>query len=263
MANKPILFSAAMVAAILDGRKTQTRRVMKTQMPENFWREGGIDTAGEYAYAVPLAEEEKDDHLVHECKFPYGNIGDTLWVREEHYRVGHWEKCGKTKTGKQKWKFVADISGDVRYSDNPPSDFMVSRSKEYPDVNLWYKRLARFMPRSLSRIRLEITDIRVERLKDISQSDALSEGSYLGKCDCFPKPRTPIEAMVSQTWCHVHGQEFKNLWKSINGADSWDENPWVWVISFKVSDVKQEGRRTAACRTERQKRSKEKKCLQS
>lgn len=231
MGNKPILFSAAMVAAILDGRKTQTRRVMKTQMPENFCRIGGIDTAGEYAYAVPLAEDEKDDHLVHECKFPYGNIGDTLWVREEHYAVGHWEKNGTTKTGKQKWKFVPDIGGDVRYSDTPPADFMVSRSKEYPDVNLWYKRLARFMPRSLSRIKLEIVDIRVERLKDISQKDAMAEGAPPSHHSIDKVSREIGHPDFSRSW-------FAQLWQSINGAESWDDNPWVWVISFKVVEVR-------------------------
>lgn len=222
MANKPILFSASMVAAILDGRKTQTRRTIK----------GSTEHKGNYN-PVYLEVHKNSRGWKEIC--PYGKIGDTLWVREEHYAVGHWEKNSTTKTGKQKWKFVPDIGGDVRYSDNPPADFMVSRSKEYPDVNLWYKRLARFMPRSLSRIKLEIVDIRVEKLKDISQKDAISEGAPPSHHSIDKVSREIGNPDFSRSW-------FAQLWQSINGTESWDENPWVWVISFKVVDVKDERR---------------------
>lgn len=231
MANsKPILFSAAMVAAIIEGRKTQTRRTMKVQMPENFWRIGGIDTAGVNAYAVPLADDEKDDHLVQECKFPYGNIGDLLWVREEHYRFGHWRPVvgAVTKKGKkQKWEFVASTE-EVRYYDDPPASFKKSRDRSNPpDTPQWYKRLARFMPRSSCRIFLEITDIRVERLNDITESDSKAEGAMFA---------------YAGNNANSYTAGFKNIWVKINGSESWYENPWVWVIHFKVVEIKGQSR---------------------
>jgi hypothetical protein len=73
-------------------------------------------------------------------------------------------------------------------------------------------------------------------VQDISEEDAIAEGSYLGKCPCLPPPRVPIEAAFEQHWCHVHGQEFRQLWNSINTKRGfgWDSNPWVWVVEFKV-----------------------------
>lgn len=199
----PILFSGEMVRAILDGRKTQTRRVMKVQMPENLWRTGGIDTAGEYAFAVPLADDEKDDHLVKECKFPYGNIGDRLWVREAF-------TFGYDFFGPKKYFFRADHVDCTECADG--------RHKWKPSI---------YMPRRACRILLEITAIRVERLQDISEADALSEG--VTDPTAGTEYATPDDADYKsgpKTW-------FAMLWSRINGIESWRENPWVWVIEFR------------------------------
>lgn len=202
MKERPILFSAPMVLAILEGRKTQTRRVVK-KLPKRFSLLGWKMPTGLF----PIS-------WLTEC--PYGQIGDRLWVREEHYRFGHWEEVSgvKTKTGKQKLAFVPD-SSEVLF--DAPSEFRKARQRQDPLTPAWHKRLARFMPRAASRITLEITDVRVERLQDITDADALAEG-------------------VDQTNTSIGGyatERFKRLWESINGPDSWDANPWVWAIGFK------------------------------
>lgn len=217
MTDRPILFSAPMVRAILDGRKTQTRRVVKCAKPIVRVHPPFLDDPTwlfDHEDIVKIPLDALCDHSHVAC--PYGQTGDRLWVREEHYRFGHWEEVSgvKTKTGKQKFAFVPD-SSEVLF--DAPSEFRKARQRQDPLTPAWHKRLARFMPRSASRITLEITDVRVERLQDITDADALAEG-------------------VDQTNTSIGGyatERFKRLWESINGPDSWDANPWVWAIGFK------------------------------
>jgi hypothetical protein len=234
MKQSPILFNTAMVQAILAGTKTQTRRIIKSK------HESGMFTVftAKYEPNVPSYYHNRcvrsidwDERTVDggEILCPYGQVGDVLWVREEHYRFGYWEKNGLTKTGRQKWKFKA-IADDVRYFDNSPikdiHPIRKSRDKEKPGAATWYKRLARFMPRSACRLYLQITDIRVQRLQDISEADAKAEGAKGILCQ-YAGPDSHGQGYTS----YVEG--FKQLWQSINGSESWEANPWVWVISFK------------------------------
>ena len=101
------------------------------------------------------------------------------------------------------------------------------------------------MPKKFSRIWMEITGVRIERVQDIGGGDALAEGSYLVRCPCLPKSkdRAAIDLSFNQHYCHIHGTEFRNLWESINGkrevkgvSCAWDANPWVWAITFEVID---------------------------
>ena len=83
----------------------------------------------------------------------------------------------------------------------------------------------------------------VERVQEISEADAIAEGSYLGRCECLPraKDRTPIDALFQQTECHIHGLEFKALWNSIYGKKpdcSWEDNPWIWAVEFGIKEVR-------------------------
>lgn len=231
MMEHPILFSAPMVNAILEGRKTQTRRIMNPQMPENFWRTGGVDTAGDCAYAVPLADDEKDDHLFPECKFPYGNVGDTLWVRE-NIRFGKGYDGVKPKDIPKEPHIKRWYEADTGLG-QVPHGFGVLR----PSI---------FMPRYFSRITLEITGIRVERLQDISEKDAQAEGTpenmtyvpvQVGQ-EAMEALKAAghtqfIERMVNPPVMQDWRAGFSRLWQSINGQESWDSNPWVWVIEFK------------------------------
>ena len=232
----PILFSTAMVQAILERRKTMTRRTKNLDFINNRPNEWKLTDkfthVGRFEreqYVFRFINEEDGSFIDVLC--PYSKQGDVLWVREEHYRYGQWiEKEGVfTKRGRQKWQFIPHTD-EIRYSDNPPEEFRKGMHNKDPHHIGWYKRLARFMPKSACRVWLEVTDIRVERLQDISEDDAEMEGlvaydeySYI-----------PGEAVMQiEKHNSAYGQ-FKKLWHSINGEESWNQNPWVWVVSFKV-----------------------------
>lgn len=182
MREKPILFSGPMVRAILEGSKTQTRRVCK------------LDVRG----GMPQPEF---DSLLRYC--PYGQPGDRLWVRETCWLYGRWEVKGVRKNGKPSWRFVL-IGKRVRF-DKPGTDESMAY---WGGGEGWSWRPSIHMPRWASRITLEITGVRVERLGEISESDARAEG---------------VQSVA----------EFKELWASINGPGSWEANPWVWVVEFR------------------------------
>jgi hypothetical protein len=194
MKCRPILFSAPMVRAILDGSKTQTRRVVKTR----------VENASRVGKRGAQAHIESPEALNH-C--PYGQPGDRLWVRETFGQVGE--------------------NGRYVYCANPADDYQWGAGKPSQGGFRW--RPSIHMPRVASRITLEITDVRVERLQDISEEDARAEGITDGGCTecgehepCGCANPSP-DARDAFCW----------LWQSINGADSWSENPWVWVISFR------------------------------
>lgn len=194
--ERPILFSGAMVRAILDGRKTQTRRVVKD--PDSF----GCLT-GDCPHET---QSECDDDMRVLC--PYGRVGDRLWVREA-------------------WQAWTEFNGFA------PRDIPVGSGINYlADGNEWdaRKRPPMFMPRWASRITLEVTDVRVERVQDISEDDAIEEGVQDWCVEADPRTGEPIQVRLRPS------EEFANLWDSIN-ADrgfGWDVNPWVWVVEFKV-----------------------------
>ena len=196
MKEKPILFKGDMVNAILNDRKTQTRRVEKN--PERL-------------NGLMLSGEEPDW-----C--PYGKPGDRLWVRETHYQYGHWRKNGISLGGKQKWEFASDRSIGARYMDIPPIYIRENKFRNWG----WYKRPSIFMPRWASRIDLEITDVRLERVQDISEEDAYREGVIPTVAD---EPK----------YTHRYRWPFVLLWDSINAKRgySWESNPMVWVVEFK------------------------------
>lgn len=221
MKQRPILFSVAMVQAILAGRKTQTRRTIKSHLDDRGLRWGPGGWEDWHGAAV---------------KCPYGQPGDILWVREEHYRFGHWVGNGKTKTGRQKWKFVPDTE-EVRYFDDAPPHFRVSRDKKFPHAPDWYKRLARFMPKHSCRIFLQVTDIRVERLQDITEDDAINEGvESFGYVPDQTLYRDYLRRHPESRGFNKAARSFQSLWKKINCQHSWEANPWVWVVCFEKND---------------------------
>lgn len=228
MKQKPILFSAPMVRAILAGHKTQTRRIVKQCKQFKDWNS---DPRG--AYDFLLADNQSGAHFLVAgdhgftdlVPCTYGKPGTQLWVREEHYRFGHWEPVlgVQTKGGRRKWRFVAD-SRDVTY--DAPAVFRKGRHHKDSDTPAWHKRLARFMPRSFSRITLEVESVRVERLQEISEEDAKAEGvtkAAYGEPGYTEDDYGPMN----------YRDGFELLWESINGTGSWDQNPYCWVLSFK------------------------------
>lgn len=211
MKERPILFSAPMVRAILEGRKTQTRRVVKPQPvvigSKAEWagpRPKAKRNSGAFAHWARTGEKPSLDYIAWSCK--YGQPGDRLWVRETWADLRGMGFGNDPRTDKP---FIVSYRADVK----PGSDGDRARI----DYGVKWKPSIH-MPRWASRITLEITGIRVERLQDISNSDALDEG-------------TPDIRTIKNNWDMVRC--YQELWEKINGAGSWDVNPWVWVIEFK------------------------------
>jgi len=217
MKERPILFSAPMVRAILQGQKTQTRRVVKPQPSDEFLPRVGvyaptlIDRDGE---VFPGAERfgASDDSEDYPC--PYGQPGDRLWVRETCL-------IWKSKEG----HLVYSDDGPT-YQDDPEYDACMADGKILKaggKTGYWQVVPSIHMPRWASRITLEITGVRVERLNNISESDAIAEG-----VDAITMADVPRQA----TWNRRH--DFKQLWDPINAKKHpWSSNPWVWVIEFR------------------------------
>lgn len=219
MKARPILFSGPMVRALLEGRKTQTRRAVKPQPQGHHWMRvpgyqfhvkllTGADSCwARFAHSIPQNPEWDWDK---DARCPYGKPGDLLWVRET------WAPA----TNGRGALFRADAESLIRWR---------------PSIH---------MPRWASRLTLRITDVRVQRLQDmegqapyLGESDALAEGVnrishgdgnyYFSAFRDEPHPKNwgdPTDA-------------FREMWESINGPGSWDENPWVWALSFDVIEA--------------------------
>lgn len=227
MKSTPILMKPAMASATLADIKTHTRRTVQWPLKSAT---DGTKRRILIADDLPLLQEILKGPFSHpHTRFcPYGMPGDRLWVREPYFEFGHWEpvKGVKTKGGRQKWRFVRDKMGLFRYSDNPPEEFRKGRHAKDPATSAWHRRLARFMPRALSRITLEIVEVRIERLNNISESDAIAEGIGKPIGGCFFNYQG-IQPMPT-------GREsYRTLWESINGPGSFGKNPLVWVVIFK------------------------------
>lgn len=207
MKERPILFSGAMVRSLLNCTKSQTRRPVKGFALELLAPDGFTP---EY---VALPENGN-------C--PYGFAGDRLYVKETFFAWGRWETRYSAKKGRDEWHFVdmtIDSGKQYRY---PATMGGCSSARQRGDVMpQWWKRPAIFMPRGASRIDLDITGVRVERLNDISEADAEAEGvDFLRHVPDADETLTAKELY----WC---------LWDSINGNGSWAANPWVWAVELK------------------------------
>jgi len=204
---KPILFSAPMVNAILEGRKTQTRRVVKNLDYIQDWDEND-PTYG------PFFEDEYGDSrkTVEVC--PYGEVGDRLWVRETWGAHLAWDN--------EKPSVIECPMGSasIWYAADGRKPAHIGKTR--PSI---------FMPQWASRIALEITDVRVERVQDINAGDVEAEGiDVVSKLPLFVKPDVDHERMAN----FIASGLFQKLWDSINSTSHpWDSNPWVWVVEFK------------------------------
>lgn len=220
MKERGIIFNGEMVRAILSGRKTQTRREVKfyleqSEYDNDLFHIGGVTKkrqvvscksgklevpAGAY-YSLTIERAG----VISRC--PY-QVGDRLYVRETF----GFEIRSVGGSPHEQLVFQASKPNAVRFTD--------CNGKEYPVK--WTPSI--HMPKKYSRIWLEITDIRVERLNDISRADAIKEGAtYFSLSERFDVEEN------AKKW-------FSDLWQSIYGAESWNANPWVWVIEFRVID---------------------------
>lgn len=198
MKERPIIFSAPMVRAILNGRKTQTRRIVKPQ-PELY---EFLPALTEKSVSDPVVSVGAKDahHWFKDTNCQYGKKGDRLWVRES------WSthSCLDSRKPSE----LIDCNSYHYWADG-----IISTGKRRPSI---------YMPRWVSRIDLEITSVRVERLQDISEADAIAEGVDGEK----------EAAERGSTWYDKPKRAYRFLWEEINGQGSWNLNPWVWVVSF-------------------------------
>lgn len=242
MTERGMIFNGEMTRAILDGRKTQTRRIMKVQPEPSKSRPGDfrflskkLESMVHVSDLVPGNSPIADCHLFfqeHCC--PFGAVGDRIWVRETWGVVSHeLDEDGRIRpwtpdrpatainempfgNGYYSGHAIYAADGDFTWGDD--DGYENGRSCWKPSIH---------MPRWASRILLEITDVRVERLNAISQEDAQAEGMELtGWRPTYSDPDSGGEVWTPY-------DNFAQLWESIYGEESWKANPWVWVITFR------------------------------
>lgn len=217
------MFSAAMVAALLAGTKTQTRRALRPQPGP-----GPNAAAGA-------------------ARSPFGQPGDLLWVRERFAAFGYWQTRHNAAKGREEWFFT-----DITRAAGHGWRYEVGDSGDQPGVHVtgtgmhaariagaapaWHRRPALFMPRAASRILLEIVAVRVERLQAVSIADALAEG--------VERPGDPA---AGDPAAGDPVQAYRAVWEGINGIGSWDADPLVWVVEFRTCTRPTPGTPVPAC----------------
>uniref|UniRef100_A0A6M3IM23 Morphogenetic protein n=1 Tax=viral metagenome TaxID=1070528 RepID=A0A6M3IM23_9ZZZZ len=228
--EKPIIFSGPMVRAVLEGRKTQTRRIIKPQP----------DLCGDGSIYYPDRSASRWKHYVSEGHFirgvavdfsPYGQPGTKLWVRET------WQLFFDDEISPDRFRGPRGTMGIPAQPERLSFAFYRADgdliNPEFGKAH-WMSPL--YMPRKYSRITLEITNVRVERVQDISEEDARSEGAQKTKNGWsmeHPRPKdeclSTARTAFANYFCKLHGGKKWNL----KPTNLWDVNPWVWVIEFK------------------------------
>lgn len=236
MKERPVIFNAEMVRAVLDGRKTQTRRPFPIQPHGEYGEHYNGKMEGPEMYEPQMFDKYGDAYPgkpIFGCytedgeqgfKCPHGQPGDRLWVRETC-------KAEELESGLDGVRYAADdafvsIEDTKEAAENwlvlstyRKNKYQHGQSNTVPSIH---------MPRWASRILLEITNIRVERVQDISEADAAAEG-----CN-----NSQSEAAKNVGWYEKPRRAFRRVWEQVYG-DSWNRNDWVWVIEFKVVEIKQ------------------------
>ena len=218
MTERPVLMTPENAQKCHEGTKTQTRRIMKSQPPDDCGAligpemyaptkvdRLGAEYPGDDIFGVYSADGEWS------CRCPYGMAGDRLWVREA-WRV----------TGGKEYEYQQRIE-DVHYRGNLSEHIEYGPAQWKPSIH---------MPKWACRTWLEITEIRVQRLQEISEEDATAEG--IEYHDGRGIGHSGYRHTQSHGYVYATARDaFKVLWESINGPGSWDANPWVWAISFR------------------------------
>ncbi len=216
-----LLMTAENGQKVYDRVKTQTRRILR--WPLYGKRDGG-------KRRIFFAEDIDDVRRLivspgrhpNQCVvLPY-RVGERRYIREPHYLYGRWKRDGKTKTGKPKYRFIADRSKGACYPNNPPPRICTRKSAVG-----WFRRPGMFMFEWAARTIVEITEVRIQRVQEISEEDAIAEGVlYTG--DRIQDGKKCSGAISVQA-------RFKQLWDSedIHGAGAWERNDWVWAVTMR------------------------------
>lgn len=228
-----VLFMPDMSLAIREDRKTQTRRRIAIPKRGAFVLRGDDEHADGgpwWPYQSDDGESDVcDDGCEHRMNCPYGQPGDLIWGREAFAAFGRWETRYSAEKGRDEWHFVdmtLETGRAYRYErvQLPPRRSALAKPT-------WHNRPSLFMPRVASRITLEITAVRVERLHDISEADCRAEG-------CAPQAWCLEDSEGLIDWplkdaAHPYRNGYALLWEQINCPGTWAANPWVWAITFK------------------------------
>jgi hypothetical protein len=226
--ERPIIFSASMVRAILNGTKTQTRRTVQPQ-PAEWLHPMPCPSTTPEGWQGPLDHSlwahEGDEHDGESRRCPYGQPGDRLWVRETFAIVP-----------RTAYRCSEGVQQTLRPDDD--HDAAIYREGWTRSRGGFRWRPSIHMPRWASRIELKVTGIRVERLQDISEADCIAEGIERGVgfpgWYRYPLPGdAPGLSTAGKVPTAYPRLAYRALWASINGPGAWDANPWVWVVEFK------------------------------
>lgn len=250
MTDRPILFSTPMVRALLAGTKTQTRRLLKEQPPEwaTFCQQPSMLNilhqwvpSGLWAWSEPEQDPPRalrrwpiDKDGQHYWLRPRIAKGDRLWVRENaairtqrwHHEDGHsYSISYRADENGSGQSLGLPNSGDSQRKGEPPYVFP-KRSHNKSGSMRWQPSI--HMPRRASRLTLTVTDVRIERLQDISEADAIAEG-----CKQYSSS-TRLSRPFNADWKGIYRQGYAELWNEINGDGSWEDNPWIVAYTFTV-----------------------------
>jgi len=220
---KGILFKPDMIKAIVEGRKTQTRRLDGpkeiNQEPDRWTCNGWAGSWQGFAFS------DKSSATTSRIAKPRYQVGEVVYIKETHYRYGHWEETSEfTKTGRVEWQFIAETN-EVRYKENRPD--RVNRATLR--MTGWYKRSPLFMSEWAARRFIKFTGVGAERLQEITEEDCLAEGIY-------------SNSIYKDFGFHWESKDsgyetaeiaYIILWNSINPKYPWAMNPWVFPYSFK------------------------------
>jgi hypothetical protein len=223
----PIPFSGAMIKALRDGTKRQTRRVVKPQ-PDWIGEVNATHVAHPFVWPIGALGQQCGMPLT---RFPYGQAGDLLWVRENWAQRLDLDHLSGTQL------YASGVREAWYWADGPGRTCRTGCAGAAGRV-----RAARFMPRWASRLTLRLTDVRVQRVQDIVEEDVLAEGVDVPRCDSCGYSRWDARMLMDHRLCGKPEPDsgipvFASLWDSINArrrGHGWDANPFCWCLSFEV-----------------------------
>lgn len=218
----PILFSPPMVRAVFNGEKTETRRIVKPIKEGLYDGQWGHTTFTPHRHISFRGYHKNGQFGESFFKMKYCQ-GDILWVRENYLKPPPLTP-----------KLLRD-GADTWPKFDYPATLLDAEIDQYKQWG-WKVKPSIHMPKEAARIWLEVTSVTVERLHDISEQSAINEGIYSQFQPLFQETR--YKDYVINDWCRNPISSFGSLWVSINGKGSWDSNPWVWVVKFKVLKTK-------------------------